>query len=58
MSGNMNPQSDVNLVRYWRCDYEHYLHDIFFLMYLFLLWFFSTSVLIEERNGFQAKKQI
>lgn len=62
MSGNMSLQSDVNLVLYRGCDYEHYLHDIFFLMYLFLLcvfviYFFPQSVMTEKSNGFQAKNQ-
>lgn len=56
MSGNMSLQSDVNLVPYRRCDYEHYLHDIFFPMYLFLQCFFSSSKMTEESNNFPAKK--
>lgn len=47
MSGNMSLQSDVNLVPYQRCDYEHYLHDIFFLMYSFL---FSVFPVFDDRE--------
>lgn len=57
MSGNMSLQSDVNLVPYWRCDYEHYLHDIFFLMYVFLLCFFSSLWWQRKAIAFKLKKK-
>lgn len=47
MSGNMSLQSDVNLVPYQRCDYEHYLQDVFFLMHSFLL---SVFLVFDDRE--------
>lgn len=58
MSGNMSLQSDVNLVHYQRCDCEHYLHDIFFLMYSFLLSVFPVSADREKQWLSSLKKKV